>query len=453
MYTKKDLFRLFFPAFIEQLLIAAIGVVNTMMVSGLGSYAVSAVSIVDSINFVTINIFAAVATGATVVVSQHIGAHNKYTAIKTASQSITAVLILAILTGAVLYIFDNQIIGALFGKAEESVKSSARIYMACSAISYPFLGLFSAITGTLRASSNFKAPMVAGIISNVANVLAGALFIFVFDLGVLGAGIALIVARIFGCLVVLNPVRPHVASFSFKTFKENYWVESKILKPVLFIGIPAGVDSLIFNGGKLLVQTIITGLGTAALAANSIANSINAMINIPGAAFTIIAVTVIGQYSGSEHRNDIKKMTLRLTGYSMAMLAVVSLAFAPFAGFVISLYSPEPDVYKMVLEVTYMTLICIPIFWSAAFVAPACLRSTGDAVFVTVISVASMWIVRVLGAYIIIEFTSFGLFGIWIVWCCDWVVRGVPFLIRVISKGYEKHLPKLEKDTPVEVKS
>ena len=438
MYSKKDLIRLFLPAFIEQLLSTAIGVVNTMMVSGLGAFAVSAVGIVDSINFVAMNLFLSVATGATVAIAQHLGAGRADKASNTAAQSITSVFILSALTGLGLFVFGQQIIGFMFGNAEPIVKTAAWTYLICSAISYPLLGLFNIFTGILRANNNFIASMVAIVCSNLVNLCVGAICIFGLDMGVLGAGLGLVSARLAGAVILLFPL---YRSPKIHIRRASYRPSFKVMKPVLYIGVPAGLDSLVFNGGKLIVQAIVASLGTASLAANSIAGSLNSIINIPGSAVSIVAVSIIGYYAGAGDKQQLKRMINKLTLYAMLLLGAVSLIFMPFASHFLRLYSPTDDVLTMALHITYLTLVCIPIFWPAAFIIPACLRSTGDVVYVTTVSILSMWLIRVLGGYLLVRYTGLGLMGVWIAWCFDWVTRGVPFYARVLSRKYERHLP------------
>ncbi len=409
-----------------------------MMVSGLGAFAVSAVGIVDSINFVAMNLFLSVATGATVVIAQHLGAGDRKKASNTAAQSIVSVFILSALTGLGLFIFGKQIIGFMFGGAEAAVKSAAWTYMICSAISYPLLGLFNVFTGIFRANNNFIASMISIVMSNLVNLAVGAVCIFWLELGVLGAGIGLVSARLVGAAILLfqllrNP-KIHIKTASFK-------ISLGIMKPVLYIGVPAGLDSLVFNGGKLLVQSIVASLGTAALAANSIAGSLNSIINIPGGAVSIVAVSIIGYYAGSGDKEALRKMINKLTLYAMVLLGGVSLIFLPFASHILKLYQPTDQVLTMSLHITYLTLACIPVFWPAAFIMPACLRSTGDVVYVTTVSMLSMWLVRVLLGYVLVRYTGLGIMGIWIAWCFDWVTRGVPFYIRVFRRKYEKYLP------------
>jgi putative MATE family efflux protein len=410
-----------------------------MMVSGLGAYAVSAVGIVDSINFVAMNLFIAVSTGATVVIAQHMGADNKSEASKTATQSITTVFLLSALTGLALFVFGEQIINFLFGNSEQIVKSAAKTYLICSAISYPFLGTFNIFTGILRANNNFRASMIAAIGSNLINYFVGRVLIQL-GFGVFGAGIGLICARFIGSLILVMPL---FRNPNMNILGSSYKISFKVLKPVLHIGVPAGLDSLIFNGGKLLVQSLVASLGTASLAANSIAGSVNSLINIPGNAIVIISVTVVGYYAGAGLRTELRKVMKKLTVYTMILLGAVSLIFFPFAEQFIRFYSPTDDVLKMALHITYLTLVCLPVFWPAAFVLPACIRSTGDVVNVTVVSIASMWIIRVFGGFLLVKYTNLGIMGIWVAWCCDWVTRGIPFIIRALSRKYENYLPKI----------
>lgn len=414
-----------------------------MMVSGLGAFAVSAVGIVDSINYVAMNLFVAVSTGATVVIAQYLGAGNRREASRTAAQAITAVVLLSAIAGLGLYIFGNQIINFLFGDAEQIVKTSARTYMICSAISYPILALFDIFTGILRANNNFKASMIAVVASNVFNLGVGFICIFGLHMGVLGAGIGLISARLAGALILIYPL---IKAPQMDVLKSSFLIRFEVLKPVLFIGVPAGLDSLVFNGGKLLVQTIVASLGTAALAANSIANSINSMVNIPGNAITIVTITVVGYYAGAGLKDELNKVMKKLMMYSMVLLGGLSLAFFPFVSHFLGLYSNDAVVVQLTLHVTYITLACMPVFWPAAFLVPAGLRSTGDVIYVTTVSIISMWVVRVFGAFILVKHLGLGLLGVWIAWCTDWITRGIPFFLRMLNRRYEKHLPEIQSE-------
>lgn len=435
MINKKEFLRLFWPVLIEQILATTIGMVNTMMVSGVGETAISAVSIVDSLNFVIMNLFIAFATGATVVVAQRVGAKDFSGANETASQSMTACVGTAVISGALFIIFGPQIVNLLFAEAEPAVKAYTGIYLNYSSVSYPFLAIFSMAAGILRASGNTRSPMRASIISNIVNAVVGALCIYVLEWGVMGAGIALLFSRIVSAVLLLKILIRNDNGVRLK--KIALKLNRSVLMPVIQIGLPACIDGLIFNGGKLLVQTYVTALGTISLAANGIAASINNFVNIPGNAMSVVAVTIIGQAVGTGiFGKELRKIMRTLVGYAMVLLTAMSLLMAPLLPIFVDLYKPADDVRAIANAIMYMVLVLLPLTWPVAFILPSCIRSTGDAVFVTIGSILSMWFVRVLGAWFAVYQTSWGLFGIWVFWCMDWVVRGIIFIARTYASPY-----------------
>jgi len=434
MFDRKFFFRLLWPVLIEQALATTIGMVNTMMVSGVGMTAISAVSIVTSLNYLIMNLFTSFATGATVVVAQSIGAGNMERANRTAVQSIVVCVLSAVACGLTFIIFGGATVNFLFGEAEEQVKQYAKVYLNYSALSYPFLAAFSMAAGIMRGSGDTRSPMRISILSNVVNVGVGALCIYLLGWGVTGVGIALLTSRIASAfligLILYHNDGVNIRKMSFKP-------EKAIIAPVLRIGVPAGIDGLIFHGGKLIIQTFVTALGTAALAANSIAGSITELINIPGSSLSLVAVTIVGQAIGSEvYGKELRKTIRLLTGYTILLLMATTLIMLPLLPVVVQFYSPPEDVKDMIFSVLHIVLVVMPFLWPIAFVLPSCIRSTGDSTSVTVVSVLSMWFVRVLGAWFTVHHTGWGLNGIWIFWCADWVVRGIAFIIRSKSSPY-----------------
>ncbi len=447
MFDIKAFFKLLWPVLIEQILATTIGMVNTMMVSGVGTYAISAVSIVDSVNFVIMNLFIAFSTGATVIVAQRIGARDYKRANESASHSMSACVFAALVSGLAFIFLGNQIINFLFGEAEELVKSNALIYLVFSGISYPFLAIFSMSAGILRASGDTKAPMRASILSNTVNAGIGALCIYVLKLGVTGAGIALLSARVVSAVILFTILLRPGTGVGIK--KITVKLKRDILWPVMRIGLPASIDGLIFNGGKLLIQTLVTSLGTVSLATNGVSASVISLINIPGNAIALVAVTIIGQSVGAGiYGKALKKNIFSLVICAMVLLIVMILLIFPLLPFILELYSPPPDVKSYALSILQLVLFFMPFTWPTAFILPACLRSTGDSLYVTIISVLSMWLIRVLGGWISVKHLGLGLTGIWFFWCMDWVARSIIFFFRGRTSRYVNKPQRLN-DTPV----
>jgi putative MATE family efflux protein len=356
----------------------------------------------------------------------------------------TACVFTAALCGIAVIIFGNQIITLLFAEAEPLVKSNAMTYLLFSGVSYPFLALFSMAAGILRASGNTKSPLRASILSNIVNVGIGSLFIYVFDLGVTGAGVALLGSRITSAVILaLILSRPETEVGIRKvTFK----IEKEIIRPVIQIGLPACIDGFIFNGGKLLIQTFVAALGTVSLAANSVASSVTGLINIPGNAISIVAVTIVGQAVGAGIFNkELRKIIKSLIVYASVLLAVMTVVMMPILPAFLDLYAPPQEVKSMALSILHLILIMMPLTWPVAFILPSAVRSTGDSLYITVVSIISMWLVRVLGAWFVVEYTNWGVMGIWIFWCMDWVVRGVAFVLRTLKS---KYINRVSDETP-----
>ncbi len=450
MFSRKEFTKIFIPVLIEQILMTTIGIVNTMMVSGISMSAISAVSLIDSINYVIMNLFTSFATGGTVVVAQRIGAKDMDGANETSAQAMTVCVLSALLSGFAVIVFGPQIIELLFSEADAQIKSYALIYLKYSGLSYPFLAAYTMAAGILRASGNTRAPMRASILSNIVNIGIGAFCIFVLGFGVAGAGLALLCSRI-SCSLMLAFVvlRPEVGKAGIR--KISFKFNKAILLPVLSIGLPACIDGLIFNGGKLGIQSLITSLGTVSIAANSIANSVNTLTCIPGSAMSIVAITVVGQAVGSGvYGKNLRKVIISLNVYSIVLITAITIIVFPLLPFIVDLYKPLAEVKAMTIPVLKLSSILMPVFWPLAFNLSACIRSTGDSSFVTLISVLSMWFIRFMGAWVSVNYTSWGLMGVWVFWCMDWVVRSIVFTIRTKVSPYINKKDSNIHDGPIE---
>lgn len=252
----KRLLQLFWPIMIEQGLTILVGAVSTILVSNVGDYAVAGVNLVDSINNLIIIFFNAMASGATVVVAQRIGARKNKEAGETAAQAIVLVVSMAIIVGTFAFFFADPILRSLYGRSAENVLSSGTIYMRFSGISYLFLGLFSVCAGVTRASGDSKTPMVGAFVSNIINISIAATLIYGYDLGVYAVAIAMLSARIGAALFMFYMVS-HRKFGELVLPKITLRLNMDVIRPILKIGVPSGVDSLIFQGAKVLVSVFL----------------------------------------------------------------------------------------------------------------------------------------------------------------------------------------------------
>ena len=202
MFTNAQLKKLIFPLVMEQLLAITVGMADTMMVSQVGDAAVSGVSLVDMINVLLINIFAALATGGAVVTSQYIGKQRKDLACQSVNQLYIVSGTASLLIMALTLLFRSSILHILFGSIEPDVMENALIYLILSALSYPFLAIYNSGAAIFRSMGNSKITMLISMLMNAVNIVGNAILIFGCGMGAAGAAIASLISRMLACVII-----------------------------------------------------------------------------------------------------------------------------------------------------------------------------------------------------------------------------------------------------------
>lgn len=422
------LIKLFWPALIEQGLTIMIGIVSTMMVSNVGAYAVSGVNLVDQINFLVFSVFNALATGATVVIAQYIGASKADKAGDTASQSVLICTASAALLGILTIAFGKPVLSLLYGSADPQVLKAGYLYMIFSGISYPFLGLYTASAGIMRASGNTRSPMITSALSNLVNIVVASILIFGAGLGVLGVSIAMLLARITsGIMSYIISLKSH-GPVPFSGIANRF--EWAVLAPIFKVGVPAGIDALIFQGARIFMGVLMSEMGTLALQANAIGNSLFGLLSLPGTAIQIVTITIVGQVYGAGQYRSAKKLMLKLCLYSSVAQLLIYIPFLPLLDTLIKLYGPAQETIALVKKIIYSACIMIPFAWPFSFILPQALRSVGDAKSTMYISIISLILLRVAGSWFFGKYLNWGVIGIWTGMYLDWIGRSVGFLLR-----------------------
>lgn len=443
MLIRKNVLKLAIPIMVEQTFVMLLGVCNTMMAGHIGEDAVSAIGMVDSINMLFISFFAALSVGATVVVAQQIGQEQPKKANETAKQAIISGLIVSGAITLFLWIFRVPLINFLYGSAEELVKSNAKLYIEFTLFTYPFVALSQIANGILRGAGDTKTPMYISMFMNVINITLGYILIYGFhslyipSLGIMGAAIAIAIARMIGAVImVIILFRGSKIIKIKKLFPFKF--DMKVQKSIFNIGIPAGMEQVIFNTGKLIVQIFIVTMGTSSIAANAIGMSISQIINVPGNALCLAATTLVGQYIG---RNDIKgaKSTLiYLVKFTTVCLVSIGILFVPIAEWVASLYTNVPEVIRLTGLLIKSNSIAL-LAWAISFVLSSGLKGAGDTRYTMMTAFIGMWIFRICLGYILGIVFKMGILGIWIAMYIDWIVRGTMYSLRLRGEKWVLH--------------
>lgn len=429
LFTKEDLKKLIIPLIIEQTLSISMGLFDTLMVSSCGEAAVSGVSLVDSISILLIQILAALATGGAVVCSQYIGKKMPERAKLSAGQ---LMFIMIVTSGAVMIIVllsYRFLLRWIFGQIDADVMANAEIYFIISAVSYPFLGIYNAGAALFRAIGNSKISMYTSLVMNVINIGGNAILIFGFGMGVFGAAMATLAARVISAIVMVvllgrkdNPL----CIASLACMKPKGEVIGKILR----IGIPSGVENGMFQIGKLLVSSLTATFGTAAIAANAVANSVAGFANIPGSAIGLAMVTVIGRCIGAGEKVQAKYYSRKLMGLAYAGMILSNILLFVLVKPIVSCFALSEAAAAIATQLLVSFAVCAALIWPLSFALPNVLRAAGDAKYTMEVSVFSMWVFRVASSYFFAGTLQLGVLGVWIGMYVDWAFRTLLFVVR-----------------------
>lgn len=434
--------KLSFPVLVEQFFVVLMGIVNTMLAANIGKEAVSAIGMIDTINNIMIALFAALSIGGTVLVAQYTGQNRPDRANQSAAQALISNVIIALLVTALLAVFRESVIRLLYGEAEAIVLDYAIDYLTIVVWSYIPIAVSSVAFGILRGAGDTRTPMILSIVMNVINVPMSYLLIYGFQLqlgsfslvipslGVVGAAWGITIARTTGMILVLLPLlkgNKCVVLSDWKLFKPS----APLLKGIFNLGIPASAEQLMFQGGRLITQTFIVSLGTVAIASNTIASSINALLIVPGSALSIAATTLVGQHIGAGRFHDARKQLSFLTAMASVTLAVTGSLILIILNPIISFYTRDPDIHQLVWTIVLSSIIAQPFIWPTSWILPAGLRGAGDIRYTMIVAIGSMWLVRILFGYVFAIIFAWGPIGIWIAMYADWLVRSLFFSRRV----------------------
>ena len=438
LFDPASLRALLLPLLLEQFLAVSMGMADTIMVSSVGEAAISGVSLVDGVNTLILQVLAALATGGAVIASQYLGRRDTRNARRAASQ-LYFTLIVSTSTAALLVMaLCRPMLRAVFGAIEEDVMRFAQTYFFVSAVSYPFMGIYNAGAALFRAQGNSRISMYASLVMNVINILGNALLIFGLHMGVLGAALETLIGRVFAAAWVTwqlerseNPMR--IASL------HDLLPDGELIRRILSIGIPSGLENGMFHIGKLLVSSLVSTLGTAAIAANAVANTLSSMANIPGNAVSLAMIPVVGRCLGAGEKEQARENAGRLMRVAYAGIAATNLALLVLAPWAVRLFSLSQEAMDITVTVIRSFDVVSIFLWPASFTLPNALRAGGDARFTMTVSMISMWLFRVIACYIFVKGMGLGLLSVWVGMYIDWAFRVLLFCLRYRSGRWMEH--------------
>ncbi|MBO5724900.1 MAG: MATE family efflux transporter, partial [Lentisphaeria bacterium] len=430
LFTDRDIFRLVVPLFFEQLLFILVGSADTLMVAGLGEASISAVSLVNMFNNCIFSIIFAISTGGAVVVSQYLGARNFTRANESAKQLTAVILTIGLLLLIAGEIFLKEIVQLLYGNLAPDVHKGVLSYFRITLISIPFVAVYGGCAALFRAMNRTKTTMYISFISNIINVVGNALLIYVFCMGVAGAALATLLARIVSVSIILVLITDRTRTV-FVDFRQGFRLSWTLVKKILCIGIPGGIENGVFQFGRVLVLGLIATFGTREIAANAVANTLDIFGCLCGSVFSLAVVTVIGRAVGAGDEGQVRYYVGKMMKWAYSAHIswnIIVLALTPLLLLCFSKIDVETRRLAWYLILIHNGLGMI--MWPISFVFPNVLRSMNDVKVTMFISVGSMLAVRVGSSYLIADWIHSGVLAVWIAMVFDWIVRSSGFYLR-----------------------
>ena len=444
LFSSRQIAMIILPLLLQNLLSIAIGMADSIMVSNKGEAAFAGVSLVNSLDTVLITLFSALSTGGSVVLAQAMGRQDREYACKAAKQMLYVTTMVAAVISAVTILLRAPILRLLFGEVEADVWSAALAYFFFLALSLPFLAMENSVAATLRAQGDSMTSLKVSILMNLVNIAGNAILIYGLDLGAAGAAIATLFSRMMGAfiklIIIRNPKRYiHIA----KLF--HYRPNGSMIKAILRIGIPNGIEQSMYNFGNLINSSLVSSLGTISIAANAASNSICNIQYSAGGACQNSMVAVVGRCVGAKEKKQAGHYTWVLIGIAYLIVLAVAVPSSIFATPLLRFYGLSGETSEVARQLLIFQSIISILLWPIAFCLPSALRAAGDVKSTMIISVFSMWVFRVALAHVIAQDTvslfgilsfpglGMGVMGVRIAVSIDWLFRAICFCARVIS--------------------
>lgn len=436
-FSNADLCKLIVPLIIDQFLQAFVGLADSIMVASVGEAAVSGVSLIDTIMVLILNIFTALATGGAVIAGQFLGKKRDEMACKSTNQLISFTLKASLVVMLLCYLGRNFITHVVFGKIEADVMYNCNVYMMIVFASIPMTALYNAGAAIYRAMGNSAVAMKISMLMNAINLGGNALLIFVFHRGVEGVAIPTLVSRTVACVIMMFLMnnQKHTLHlyhpFSFKT-------DWALLKKILYIGVPNGLENSMFQLGKILVLSIVTSFGTASIAANAVSNNVATFAILPGMSVGFAILTVGAQCVGAGDYEQVRYYTKKLMKIVYVSLFAANILVVLAVPYIIKIYGLSAEASQYAHKILIYHSICAVTIWPLSFSLPNTLRAAADVTYTMILSIISMWIFRIGFSVVLGVYCHMGVFGVWVAMTIDWLFRAVCFSIRYL-RGKWKH--------------
>lgn len=437
LFSNGDLVRLILPLMVEQTLVTLVGMADSVIVSSVGEAAVSAVSLIDSINLLLFNIFTALATGGAIIAGQFLGQDRPEEARHTGEQILQFIVVIAFGIVALMYLFKGFLLTHLFGAIEPDVMRYADTYLSIILLGMPFMAFYTSGAALFRAVGDSRTSMVISLLMNAVNVSGNLFLIYGMHRGVEGVAIPTAAAYVFAASLIFWRLHsPRMVIGLRKGWKMGF--NRRLISRICRVGVPNGVENSMFQIGKIILVSLVSTFGTSSIAANAVSNAITNFGIIGGMSINLAVVTVISRCVGAGDFEQVRYYAKKLFLCVVGAQTLINGTIAGLLPLFIRLYHLSAETGSMVTRIVLLHSFFACWLWAFSFMLPNVLRAACDAKYTMIVGVASMWTCRLFLGYLFASVLGFGVFGVWMAMMCDWAVRSICFVVRYMSGKWER---------------
>lgn len=439
LFTGRQLFTLIWPLVVEQLLNVFVGMVDVVMVASIGEAAVSGVSLVDSMNQLLIYFLAALTVGGTVVCSQFIGKGEPEQARQSGAQLLLLTVSATLAVSILLLIGNRWLLALVYGRIEEAVMDNALLYYRITVCSFPFLALYNSCAALFRAMGNSRISMKTSLLMNAMNIAGNALCIYGLRMGVSGVAIPTLLSRIFAAVLLFSLLQKKDSPLRISRL-HSLKPDRAIMGRILSIGIPGSVEGTLFQLGKLLLQSLVATLGTAAIAGYAVACNLVQFQYLPGKSLGMALTAVAGRCVGAREAEQAERYTKLFMLLNYGLLAILATSMLLGRYFLVGIYNLSPEATEIAARMLLFHCFAM-VIWPPAFLPPYSLQAANDAKFTMYVSVGCMFLFRVALAYLFVGGMGLDIQYVWVAMYIDWIFRLIIYSFRL--RGFADRIRRI----------
>ena len=427
------------PSILAQISATVMFFIDASMVGHLGAKASAAIGLVETTGWLMGGLASAANMGFSVQVAHFIGANDFESARRVLRQSMVCCFIWALMISTTAVVISPFLPYWLGGT--EEIASDASLYFAIFGLCGIFFQMEGLAGSMLKCSGNMKIPSVLNIGMCVMDVCFNYLFIYILEMGVVGAAIGTGLAMLITAALMMYFLLFRSKMLALKGRPGSFKPKEDTIRTAFKIGAPMGLQHMMMGGAYIVSTVIVAPLGTIAIAAHSLAITVESLCYMPGYGIAEAATTLVGQGIGAGQKLLTRSFARMSVGLGIVVMTVMGLLMWIFAPELMSIMSPVEEVIALGTEVLRIEAWAEPMF-AAAIVCNGVFIGAGDTIIPAIMSLGSMWVVRLTLAASLAP--KYGLKGVWTAMAIELTFRGSIFLARLFKGRWAEKL-KIEK--------